>query len=191
MSLKDRAYDHIFGKMLGGAMRPGARLSDIHLAREIGVSRTPVREAIIQMETQGLVEQVDGVGPRVKNLQRPDLEETFELREILEVAAIGKAVTRITEAELIELQSICDQYLAATRALRDSRTKARSWQLFDRMVVLDMAFHLNLMRAARNRRLLRIIGDVHILSRILRRRAELPGVDVLTRSALVWRDHVR
>jgi len=191
LSLKEKAYDHIFGKMLIGAMRPGTRLSDIHLAREIGISRTPVREAIIQMETQGLVEQVEGVGPRVSNLQRPDLEETFELREILEVAAIGKAVTRITDSELNELQSICDQYLAATRLLRESNNTARSWQLFDRMVILDMAFHLNVMRTARNRRLLRIIGDVHVLSRILRRRAELPGVEILTRSALVWRDHVR
>ncbi|MEO6434812.1 MAG: GntR family transcriptional regulator [Tepidisphaeraceae bacterium] len=112
-------------------MRPGKRLSDIHLAREIGISRTPVREAIIQMETQGLVEQVEGVGPRVKSLARPDLEETFELREMLEVAAIGKAVTRITEPELRELESICDQYLAATRLLRQARNKTRCEQLFN------------------------------------------------------------
>lgn len=191
LSLKDKAYDHIFGKMLSGTMRPGTRLSDIHLAREIGISRTPVREAIIQMETQGLVEQVEGVGARVKNLQRRDLEETFELREILEVAAIGKAVMRISDAELGELQAICDQFLTATRLLRQSNSKARSWHLFDRLVILDMAFHLHVMRAARNKRLLRIIGDVHVLSRILRRRAELPGVEILMQSALVWRDHVR
>ncbi len=190
-NLKDKAYDHILGKMLVGGMRPGARLSDIHLAREIGISRTPVREAIIQMETQGLVEQVDGIGPRIKVLSRPDLEETFELREMLEVAAICKAVLRITESELGELQSNCDQYLALTRLLRKAGNTARSDQLFDRLVVLDMTFHLLVMRAARNRRLLRIMGDLHVLSRILRRRAELPAVSTLSRSALVWRDHVR
>lgn len=191
LSLKDKAYDHILSQMLVGGIRPGTRLSDIHLAREIGMSRTPVREAIIQMESQGLVEQVEGVGPRVKNLERPDLEETFELREMLEVAAIGKAVQRITEPELQELQSICDQYLASARLLREARSPADSAPLFDRLVVLDMAFHLVVMRAARNRRLLRIMGDLHVLSRILRRRADLPGVNTLTRSALVWRDHVR
>ncbi len=191
LNLKERAYDHILGKMLGGGIRPGARLSDIHLAREIGMSRTPVREAIIQMETQGLVEQVEGVGPRVKSLDRADLDETFELREMLEVAAIGKATLRITEPELCELQSVCDQYLLATRMLRKAKNRSDTEQLFDRMVVLDMAFHLMVMRAARNRRLLRIMGDLHVLSRILRRRADLPAVSTLTRSALVWRDHVR
>ncbi len=191
LSLKEKAYDHILGKMLVGGIRPGTRLSDIHLAKEIGISRTPVREAIIQMETQGLVEQVEGVGPRVKSLQRPDLEETFELREMLEVAAIGKAVNRITEPEVRELQSICDQYLAAARLLRKVNNTSDSEQLFDRLVILDMAFHLRVMRAARNRRLLTILGDLHILSRIMRRRAELPGVNTLTRSALVWRDHTR
>ncbi len=191
LSLKEKAYDHILGKILLGGIRPGTRLSDIHLAREIGISRTPVREAIIQMETQGLVEQVEGVGPRVKNLKRPDLEETFELREMLEVAAIGKAVMRITEQELRELELISQQYLTSARLLRKARNKPHSDQLFDRLVVLDMAFHLMVMRAARNRRLLRIMGDVHVLSRILRRRAELPGVSALTRAALVWRDHAR
>ncbi|MDQ3410581.1 MAG: FCD domain-containing protein [Chloroflexota bacterium] len=190
LSLKEKAYDHILAKMLVGEIRPGARLSDVHLAREIGISRTPVREAIVQMETQGLVEQVEGVGPRAKNLERSDLEETFELREMLEVAAVAKAVTRITEPELRELEAICDQYLAAARGLRKP-DKAESEQLFHRLVVMDMAFHLMVMRAARNRRLLRIMGDLHLLSRIFRRRAELPGVNALTRAALDWRDHVR
>ncbi|MEO6435954.1 MAG: GntR family transcriptional regulator [Tepidisphaeraceae bacterium] len=191
LSLKDKAYDHILGKMLLGGIRPGTRLSDVHLAREIGISRTPVREAIIRMETQGLVEQVEGIGPRVKYLQRSDLEETFELREMLEVAAIGKAATRITEPEMRELECICDQYLASTRLVREAKDNGRSDQLFERLVVLDMAFHLIVMRAARNGRLLQIIGDLHVLSRILRRRADLPEVSRLTRSALVWRDHVR
>jgi DNA-binding GntR family transcriptional regulator len=191
VSLKERAYDHILGKLLGGGMPPGTKLSDIHLAKEIGISRTPVREAIIQMESQGLVEQVSGVGPRVKSLDRQDLDETFELREMLETAAVGKAVTRITDVELRELQSLTDQYLATVRRLRDVNHQIGTAQIFDRLVVLDMAFHLMLVRAAKNRRLVRIMGDLHVLSRILKRRAELPGVNTLTRSALVWRDHTR
>lgn len=190
-NLKAKAYDHILDQILLGGIGPGARLSDIRLAKEIGISRTPVREAIILMETQGLVEQVDGAGPRVRNFERPDLEEMFELREMLEVAAIGKAVERITAPELAELQANCDQYVALTRRLRKAKSAAETEKTFDRLVVLDMAFHLTIMCAARNRRLLQIMGDLHVLSRILRRRADLPTMSTLARSARAWRDHLR
>ena len=73
-------------------------------------SRTPVREAIAQLETQGLIQQEPGVGPRVKKLDRRELEESFELREILECSAAAMAAQRITEPELAALAHVCDQY---------------------------------------------------------------------------------
>lgn len=191
LSLKDRAYEHIWDKVVSGHIPPGGRLSDIHLAKEIGISRTPVREAIILLETQGLVEQIAGLGPHVKSLDRGELDEAFEFREVLESAAAAKAAERITDSELAALNALCEQYRALARQVRDDGVRSVNHTLGDRLVVLDMAFHLKLIRAARNRRLLRGVTDLHILGRLLRRRAEIPTVSLLSRVALVYRDHRR
>ncbi len=191
MNLKERAYEHIWENMASGALPPGSRLSDIELARQIGISRTPVREALILLETQGLVEQIAGLGPRVKELDRRELDEAFELREMLESSAAAKAAERVTDQEIEQLQGICDQLLAGLRKLRDENVQITTDPLHEQLVLLDMAFHLKLIGGARNRRLIQLVSDLHVLGRILRLRAEMPSVSLLRRGALVYRDHLR
>src|SRR5438067_1436259 len=67
-TMKDRAYAHIRDKLLLGAIPVGDRVSDVEIARELGISRTPVREAIAHLEAEGLIEQQPGIGPRIKVL---------------------------------------------------------------------------------------------------------------------------
>lgn len=191
MSLKERAYEHIWENMASGALAPGSRLSDVELARQIGISRTPVREALILLETQGLVEQVAGLGPHVKELDRREFDEALELREMLESSAAAKAAERISDQEVEQLQAICGQFLEGLRKMRDENIQSTAHPLFERHVLLDMAFHVKLIGAARNRRLLQLVSDLHVLGRILRLRAEMPSVSLLRRGALVYRDHLR
>jgi len=188
-SLKERAYVYIRDQLLVGAMPMGDRVSDADIARELGISRTPVREAIAQLETQGLIQQEPGVGPRVKRLDRRELEESFELREILECSAAAMAAQRITDVELAALTELCDQYEAVAERVRAAGGTTVPPVLSGQLNVLDMAFHLTNIECAKNRQLLRAVRDVHLLTRILQRRADLPGTPHLERLGHICADH--
>lgn len=186
--LTEQAYTHIRGCLIRGEMPAGSRVSEGDIARSLGISRTPVREAIAQLISEGLVEQPTGGGPRVKVLERRDLEELFELREMLECGAVQLAAPRITDAELDELRALFRQYKAL-----DSQPAERSsdppQDIWLRAAVLDMAFHIRIMAAARNQRLLRLVSGFHILTRVLRRRANRPDYPQSRRRADVIAHH--
>jgi DNA-binding GntR family transcriptional regulator len=173
-TLKERAYTYIRDRLLLGEIPTGKRLSDAEIARELGISRTPVREAIVHLEAQGLVEQQPGAGPTVKVLNRREMEETFELREVLECGSAVFAASRITDAEIAGLEQLLDQYEAAVSRLEAAGVTRSSSPWSDQLNLLDMAFHLKIIEAARNRQLLRMVRDLQLLTRIMQRRAEIP-----------------
>lgn len=185
-SLKDRAYAFIREKIVTGVLPPGERISDLDISKEMGVSRTPVREALARLETQGLVEQEPGFGPKVRRMTRAELVEAFELREILECGASAIAARRITDQELRELSELCDEYEATVRRVGESRNEGPlNW----RLSVLDIAFHLKIIEAVKNRSLIRAVGDIQLLTGILQRRADVPTVPHSERLHHVCTDH--
>ena len=185
-SLKDRAYAFIREKIVSGAIPPGERISDLNISKEMGVSRTPVREALARLETQGLVELEPGFGPKVRRLTRAELVESFELREILECGASSIAARRITDGELKELSGLCEEYEATVgRVGEDRHDGPLNW----RLSVLDIAFHLKIIEAVKNRSLLRAVGDIQLLTGILQRRADVPTVPHSERLHHVCTDH--
>jgi DNA-binding GntR family transcriptional regulator len=185
-SLKDRAYAFIREKIVTGAIPPGERISDLEISKEMGVSRTPVREALARLETQGLVEQEPGFGPKVRRLSREELVESFELREILECGAAAIAAQRITDLELRELEELLDEYEATVHKVGEARNDGPlNW----RLSILDIAFHLKIIEAVKNQSLLRAVGDIQLLTGILQRRADLPTVPHSERLAHVCSDH--
>src|SRR5690242_4529687 len=94
-SLRRRAYDRI-REMLGrGQFPPGTRVSTLELSKRLGISRTPVREALSQLSSQGLVQEVPGFGVYVQIPQRKELEELYGMREILESYATALATQHI------------------------------------------------------------------------------------------------
>jgi len=190
-TLKGRAYKHIREKLLTGAMPPGSRVSEMDLAREIGMSRTPVREALVVLESEGLLQHQPGEGVTVMRLSRRDLQEAFEVRELLECGAVALAATRLTEAELASLDQILRQYEKLAREIRDSGSLDAESPVTLQMTVLDMAFHMNVISGTKNRRLIKMVGDIHVLTRTLGRWASLPSVPALRRLALIIRGHRR
>jgi DNA-binding GntR family transcriptional regulator len=104
-SLKQRAYDHIRQKLMSGVLIGGSRISDAELAEEIGISRTPVREAIIQLETEGVIEQIPRFGSFIRMLSREELIHLYELREVLEGHNAAMAAERATPEEVRRLES--------------------------------------------------------------------------------------
>ncbi|MBQ2047709.1 MAG: GntR family transcriptional regulator, partial [Schwartzia sp.] len=89
-----------------GVLKPGERLMEIQLAEELGVSRTPVREAIRKLELEGYVIMMPRRGTYVANLSIRDINEVFEIRTSLESLSNGLAAERITNEELEQLQRL-------------------------------------------------------------------------------------
>ena len=87
-----------------GVLKPGERLMEIPLAEELGVSRTPIREAIRKLELEGFVVMIPRRGTYVANISLKDITQVFEIRSALEELAAGLAAERITEEEIETLE---------------------------------------------------------------------------------------
>ena len=128
----------------GGVLKPGEWLKENDLADELLVSRTPVREAIRKLEQEGYVVTVPRRGAYVASVSIRDINEIFEIRAALELAA-----ERITEEEQERLERLL---VAIGRAIEEHD--------MERIVQTDIEFHELLYQAARNERLLTIIGNL-------------------------------
>src|SRR5580704_7630282 len=111
-TLKQHAYKLIRKRLLSGSLPPGGRLSDDALAKELGISRSPVREAISQLTSEGLVEYRPRSGAYVRVPEPRELAEWYETRIALEGFAVMRAAERITEPQLSELAQLSDEMLA-------------------------------------------------------------------------------
>jgi DNA-binding GntR family transcriptional regulator len=103
-----RVRDLLEEAILEGELKPGERLRAEALAQRFGTSRTPIREALLQLEGQGLVEVEPNRGAVVKSFDRDDLRDLYEVRALIEPHAAARAATRIDEAQLAELAALCD-----------------------------------------------------------------------------------
>ena len=119
-SVRERAYLLIQQKIARGELPPGSAVSEVPLAQELGSSRTPIREALGQLVAEGLLEQTPNRGTVVVQLGRQDIIDLYELREALEVYAVGKVAARTnTPQDLQRLQGFADQILALRDELRE------------------------------------------------------------------------
>ncbi len=146
------AYENIKAAILEGKHSPGTRLTEEELARNLNVSRTPVREALHLLESEMLVETIPRVGLIVPVTSIVDLEEIFEVRWAVDGHAARLAAKWITKGELLTLESTNDR-VAEAAAMGDNTTVVRA----------NLLFHRQILEAARNRRLLiinRIVADM-------------------------------
>lgn len=132
-----------------GILQPGERLMEIQLAEDLGVSRTPVREAIRKLEMEGYVIMMPRRGTYVADLSIRDINEVFEIRTSLESLASGLAAERINEDELEKLQ----------RLLVEIGAYIKSGDM-ESIVRTDTEFHDLLYQASRNTRLAGIISNL-------------------------------
>lgn len=138
----ERATEAIRTKILTGELEPGARLREEDLAEAIGVSRTPVREALRRLDADGLVEFNANRGAQVASWSEHDIEEIFGLRAVLEGYGARLAATRITPEELAAARQDCAQMDQAA-----SRTD------LDAVAALNQRFHQRVLAASGNSRL--------------------------------------
>jgi DNA-binding GntR family transcriptional regulator len=115
LSIQEAVVGGLREKIISGELKSGASLSEVLVAEEYGVSRTPVREALKQLQTEGLLEIRPKVGTFVKAPSRVDVFELFQLKEILEGAAASLLANRGESVELRELRANVERSQAAVR----------------------------------------------------------------------------
>lgn len=162
-SLKDQALEVIRQDLVSGEIRPGEIHSAASMAARLGTSSGPVREAMLTLVEQGILEVVPNRGFRVTDLSDHDLDEVHELRMMLEVPAMG----RLAELGLGE-------HAGAVRSAALRCEEAARRQDLSEFLVTDREFHLGLLGLLGNGRLVKFVGQ-------LRDQTRLYGLQVLAR----------
>jgi len=165
-SLRDQAYTHIRQRLMDGHLPAGSRLSEISVANEIGISKTPVREAFRRLESEGLLEQVPRIGTIVRTPTRREIIDLYEYREALETHAVLLAVGRITGKELALMERMCREQKQLGVELRQSGQQRFSREMIQRSLSMDMAYHMALLGASHNRRIVKAVEQSRMLTRI-------------------------
>jgi len=160
----DVAYDYIRKRILSGEYPPGHPLLTETLAAEIKVSRTPVRDALRKLETDGLVTIRAHIGASVKKMNLKEFREMSDLRLALESHAAGLAALNRTETDLAAIKFAFD----AMRVLTDKIIAADKEQpVLNDLMREDIRFHIAIMAAAKNELMRREIIRLHLLHRVV------------------------
>ena len=115
LPLRDVVFNTLREAILKGDLKPGERLMELQLASKLGVSRTPIREAIRMLEQEGLAVTMPRRGAEVAKMTLKDMEDVLEIREALDELAVRLACTRITEEQLNRLTEVKEEFEMSTR----------------------------------------------------------------------------
>jgi DNA-binding GntR family transcriptional regulator len=169
----EHAADTIRESILAGRIPAGARIAELDLARQLSVSRTPIREALSRLAAEGLVELSPNRGARVSSWTAEELREIFEVRLRLEPYAVRQAVPLLSEADLAELGELAQLMLAVGQPGRD--------QAVAEIVELNRRFHSLLIGTAGSPALASALTAVTHAA-VVRQNFQHYGPDALARS---------
>lgn len=149
LPLRDVVFNTLRKAILTGQLKPGERLMEVHLANRLGVSRTPIREAMRKLELEGLVIMVPRRGAEVAKITEKSLKDVLEVRRALDVLSAELACDRITEEEIHKLHEACREF-AQTVESRDASAITKA----------DVALHDIIIEATRNQRLQQLVNNL-------------------------------
>lgn len=150
LPLRDVVFNTLRNAILTGELSPGERLMEIKLADKLGVSRTPIREAIRKLELEGLVVNTPRKGAEVANISAEDLRDVLEVRRSLEILSITLACKKMTDEEL----------LAMYENIKSFKHSIESKAITD-IASIDVAFHDIIYKSTGNNRLIQILNNIH------------------------------
>ncbi len=149
LPLRDVVFNTLRKAILTGELKPGERLMEIHLANRLGVSRTPIREAIRKLELEGLVIMIPRRGAEVAQISEKGLKDVLEVRRALDALCAELACDRINDEEKDQLKHACDEFEKAVKT-GDVTTIAAA----------DVALHDIIVKATGNQRLIQLINNL-------------------------------
>lgn len=149
LPLRDVVFKTLRMEILTGKLKPGERLMEIRLADRLGVSRTPIREAMRKLELEGLVTMIPRRGAEVARITVKSLSDVLEVREALDALAIELACDRVTEDELKALKDACDYFKQMTKS-GDATKIAKA----------DVIIHDIIVKASKNDKLVQMVNNL-------------------------------
>lgn len=149
LPLRDVVFNTLRNAILKGELEPGERLMEIKLAEKLGVSRTPIREAIRKLELEGLVVMTPRKSAEVARITEEDLTDVLEVRRVLEELAIDLSCQNITDDIIAELEDNLVRFKAAVK--KNDITE---------IATMDVEFHETIYRSTGNKRLIQILNNL-------------------------------
>ena len=149
LPLRDVVFNTLRQAILTGELKPGERLMEIHLANRLGVSRTPIREAIRKLELEGLVTMIPRRGAEVAQITEKSMSDVLEVRCALDALCVELACERISDEDIRDLKDACDNFERAVRS-KDAKKIAQA----------DVELHNIIVKATGNSRLIQLINNL-------------------------------
>lgn len=149
LPLRDVVFNTLREAILKGELKPGERLMELQLAAKLGVSRTPIREAIRMLEQEGLAVTIPRKGAEVAKMTEKDMEDVLQIREALDELAAARACERISEDELTELRCTMHEF--------EEYTKSGNLKM---IAEADVRFHDIIYRATGNSKLVNMLNNL-------------------------------
>lgn len=149
LPLRDVVFNTLRRAILTGQLKPGERLMEVHLANQLGVSRTPIREAIRKLELEGLVNMVPRRGAEVARITEKSLRDVLEVRRALDALSVELACERITQPDIERLYQACQEF-----------EKAAGSEEASVIAKADVALHDIIVEAAGNKRLQQLVNNL-------------------------------
>jgi DNA-binding GntR family transcriptional regulator len=158
--MRATAYDILREAIVSGELAPGESIKDTELAARLGLSRTPIREALVRLADAGMVESKPGVYTRVTSLNRTEVAATLDVLQALHGVAVRDGVPRLTDEHLQAMRAYNERFAGAVEQLDVAEALSA-----------DEAFHTVLVEASANRVLARLVDQLHpMIDRILFRK---------------------
>ena len=149
LPLRDVVFNTLRQAILTGELKPGERLMEIHLANKLGVSRTPIREAIRKLELEGLVTMIPRRGAEVAQITEKSMNDVLEVRRALDALCVELACDRITDEELEQLKEAANNFEEAVKT-KDLKKIAQA----------DVELHEIIVHATGNQRLIQLVNNL-------------------------------
>lgn len=149
-SLRGRVFQHLRDDILSGRYEENEELKEVAIGEEMGVSRTPVREAFRQLELEGLIRIIPNKGAYVTGITKKDVEDIYKMRSLLEGLCARWATENITQEQMEELEE--NVYLSEFHATRGH---------YDQMAEMDNRFHEIIYEASASKMLEHLLKDFH------------------------------
>ena len=149
LPLRDIVFNSLRKAILKGELTPGERLMEKQLAEKMGVSRTPIREAIRKLELEGLVIMVPRKGAEVAMITEQDITDVLEVRAALESLAVKMACSRMQQQDVNDMLAVNDAFMGAARR-KDVET----------VIKKDVEFHDTIYKATNNKKLIAMINNL-------------------------------
>ena len=174
LTLQEQAYDYLKNAILDGSLAPDINHSETSFAELLGISRTPVREAIFKLRQEGFLESIPGCGFRIKKLSTEDIRDFYEMRSAVEAYCAYLIAEKQQSEEKSEILDKLKKLLSIQKKIIDNKMQGTD-NTIDDYVESDDKFHELIVQSSGNRQFIEIIGNMRGRIKFLAKRSLLFG----------------